>query len=239
MHGLGRDHPSVATSLNNLAFLFARQGRYRDAEVLYQRSLAIRENAFGRDHPDVAQSQNNLAEFYLHQARYADALPIIKRTISQGTTNKSIAFQVLVASEARNLITRPQALADSYEIVQRASSSAAANAVSKLAVRFAAGRGELAQLVRRDQDLTAEAESLDKAVAAFVWAVDDAAGKSSRDQMPVLRHPPSNQTGHGRARPGHPRFGRRRKTWMNETPDSVAGVRGLELANVVFAKGLK
>jgi CHAT domain-containing protein/Tfp pilus assembly protein PilF len=165
---LGRDHPDVAQSLNNLAFLYMRQGRHADAEPLYQRSLAIRERALGRDHPDVATSLNNLAWMYRDQARYADALPIIRRTLSQGRGEKIVAFPVLFASQAQNLISAAQALADSYEIVQRASSSAAANAVSKLVARFAVGSGELAQTVRTDQDLTSEADSLDKAVAAFV-----------------------------------------------------------------------
>jgi len=64
--------------------------------------------------------------------------------------------------------TRSTVLPDIPPVAQRASSSAAAGAVSKLAARFAAGSGELAQLVRKDQDLTAEAESLDKTVIAFV-----------------------------------------------------------------------
>jgi tetratricopeptide (TPR) repeat protein len=38
---LGRDHPDVAQSLNNLAELYRFQGRYADAEPLYRRSLAI------------------------------------------------------------------------------------------------------------------------------------------------------------------------------------------------------
>src|SRR4029077_20999606 len=59
-------------------------------------------------------------------------------------------------------------LADSYEIVQRTSSSAAANAVSKLAARFAAGTGELAQVVRKDQDFAVESERLDKVIIAAV-----------------------------------------------------------------------
>ena len=58
---LGRDHPALATSLNNLAGLYYRQGRYAEAEPLYQRSLAILQKAHGRDHPDVAISLNNLA----------------------------------------------------------------------------------------------------------------------------------------------------------------------------------
>ena len=74
---LGRDHPDVAVSLNNLAGLYLSQGRYADAEPLCQRSLAIREKALGRDHPSVATALNNLAWMYNNQARYVDALPII------------------------------------------------------------------------------------------------------------------------------------------------------------------
>jgi CHAT domain-containing protein len=121
----------------------------------------------GPDHPVVALSLNNLASLYRSQRRYADALSIVRRTLSQRTANK-IAFPVLFGAQAQNLITASQARSDSYEFVQRTSSSAAANAVSKLAARFAAGSGELAQLVRQDQDLTAEADGLDKAVVAFV-----------------------------------------------------------------------
>jgi hypothetical protein len=103
---------------------------------LQQQALAIYEKALGRDHPDVATSLNNLAYLYKEQARYADALPIIRRTISQGTANKIVAFPVLLASQAQKLVSAAQALTDSYHIVQRAASSAAANAVSQLAARF-------------------------------------------------------------------------------------------------------
>ena len=57
---VGSDHPDVATSLNNLAFLYENQGDYAKAEPLYKRSLAIREKTLGLYHPDVGQSQNNL-----------------------------------------------------------------------------------------------------------------------------------------------------------------------------------
>ena len=45
--------PTSATSLNNLAVLYQAQGRYAEAEPLYQRALAIREKALGPEHPDV------------------------------------------------------------------------------------------------------------------------------------------------------------------------------------------
>src|SRR5262249_40679125 len=132
---------------------------------------------------DVARSLNTLAALYLQQARYANALPIITRTLWQGTANKIVAFPVLLASQGQNLLDAAEVLKDSYEIAQRASSSAAANAVSKLAARFATGTSELAALVRKDQDLTAEAEVLDKTVIAFVSKPPSQRSAAAEDQV--------------------------------------------------------
>ena len=74
--------PMLRRSLNNLAALYDKQGRYADAEPLYKRSLAIQEKALGPDHPDVATSLNNLAVLYQEQGRYADAEPLYKRSLA-------------------------------------------------------------------------------------------------------------------------------------------------------------
>jgi tetratricopeptide (TPR) repeat protein len=63
----------VALSLNNLAGLYATQGRYAQAEPLYKRSLAIKEKALGPHHPDVALSLNNLAGLYRKTDRVKEA----------------------------------------------------------------------------------------------------------------------------------------------------------------------
>jgi tetratricopeptide (TPR) repeat protein len=55
---LGPEHPDIATSLNNLAQLYHKQGQYEKAMALYQRALAIREKALGPGHPDIATSLN-------------------------------------------------------------------------------------------------------------------------------------------------------------------------------------
>jgi CHAT domain-containing protein/tetratricopeptide (TPR) repeat protein len=159
---LGPDHPDVAGTLNNLGFLYQAQGHAADAEPLYKQSLAIREKTLGPDHPDVAQSLNNLAALYRDQGRYADALPIVQRTIAQNHAKKSVALSVMYGSQPDNLISPASALEASYTVLQQSASSAAGEAVSKLAARFAAGSDDLAQLVRQDQDLTAEAARLDK-----------------------------------------------------------------------------
>jgi CHAT domain-containing protein/Tfp pilus assembly protein PilF len=165
---LGSNHPEVAFSLHQLGWLKRHQGRYAEAERLIKRALAIREKALGSDHPYVALTLNEMANIYQMQGRYGDALSIIRRTMSQGTMDKTIALRVILGTQKKRLISSAQAFADSYDVVQRATSTAAASAISKLAARFSAGNDELAQLVRRDQDSIAEAEALDKTVIAFV-----------------------------------------------------------------------
>jgi CHAT domain-containing protein len=164
----GPDHPDVAPVLNNLARLYTGQGRYAEAEPLYQRSLAIREKAFGRDHPNVANSLNNLVGLYGAQGRYIDGLPLVQEMIAKGRAAPVVALPVLIGAQHNKLISAETALDDGLNVTQRAGQTLAASAISKLAVRLAAGSDRLAQLVRKDQDLAAEAESLDKAILAAV-----------------------------------------------------------------------
>lgn len=77
----GREHPDVATSLNNLAVLYQSQGDYAQALPLLQRALAIREQIFGPLHPDTARSLNNLGMHYETQGDYAKALPLYQRAL--------------------------------------------------------------------------------------------------------------------------------------------------------------
>jgi CHAT domain-containing protein len=144
--------------------------------------LAIREKALGADHPDVAASLNNLAMLYRNQDRYSDALPIVQRTIAQNSSNKSVAIAVLYGSHSQNLISPTQALNASYTVLQRSVSSAAGEAVSKLAARFAVGNNELARLVRKDQDLTAESDRLDRSIIAALSKPPAERNASAEDQ---------------------------------------------------------
>ena len=113
-------------------------------------------------------SLNNLVDLYRNQGRYADALPVAHRVIVNGRAEPSIALPLLFGAQHNNLISAEKALDDSLNVVQRAAQTSAASAISKLAVRLAAGSDRLAQLVRKDQDLTAEADTLDKAIIAAV-----------------------------------------------------------------------
>ncbi|QOZ74640.1 hypothetical protein XH83_03755 [Bradyrhizobium sp. CCBAU 53351] len=165
---LGPDHPDVARSLNNLAGLYEHQQRYAEAEPLYRRALSIRERALGPDHPDVATSTSNLANFLQMSGRTADALPFAEKTLAGNRAQLRVVLPVLFAARQQALLASDKALDDALAAIQRGTQSSAASAVNKLAVRMAAGSDRLAELVRRDQDLTAEAEALDKAIIAAV-----------------------------------------------------------------------
>ncbi len=78
----GNQDPRLPTSLNNLAELYLTQGKYAQAEPLYQRALAIREKALGPEHPDVATSLNNRALLYDEQGKYAQAEPLYQRALA-------------------------------------------------------------------------------------------------------------------------------------------------------------
>jgi CHAT domain-containing protein len=184
---LGPDNFRVANTLRHLAELYDQQGRYAEAEPLLKRALAIREKAFGADNPDGAIVLNNLAGLYLAQGRYADALPPVQTTVGYGHAEPSIALPVLFAAQGNGLIPAGKAQDDALNVVQRASQSAAAAAVNKLAARLATGSGRLAGLVRNDQDLAAEAEALDKVIVEAVSKEpakrDAAAEQRIRDRL--------------------------------------------------------
>ena len=91
---LGDEHPSVASSLNNLASLYDNQGRYAEAEPLYQAALAMRKRLLGDEHPDVASSLFNLGTLRYQQKHFesanellSEALPIYMRTLGKNHPN--------------------------------------------------------------------------------------------------------------------------------------------------------
>ena len=65
-----------ASSIAGLAYLYALQGRYAEAEPLYLEALKIYKAELGDRHPSTAQGLNNLAELYRSQGRYGEAEPL-------------------------------------------------------------------------------------------------------------------------------------------------------------------
>jgi CHAT domain-containing protein/Tfp pilus assembly protein PilF len=164
----GSDHPDVVGMLSNLAVVYQREGRGGDAEQELKRSLEISERILDPSNRIVSQSLNNLAELYRMEARFADALPVVKRTIALNVANRATALGVLYGAQTDGVAAPAETLEASYGVEQRFRSSAAGKAVSTLAARFAAGTDELAQLVRKDQDIAAEADHLNRSIFSAV-----------------------------------------------------------------------
>ncbi len=72
----------AARLLNHAGYYLKDHARYVEAEPLYQRALAIREQQVGAQHPQTATSLNNLAGLYQDQGRYAQAEPLYQRALS-------------------------------------------------------------------------------------------------------------------------------------------------------------
>jgi len=75
----GPDHPDVADTLHNLAWLLGGLSRYEEAEPLCRRALAIQEAVYGRDHPDVATARHYLAGLLEATGRDDEAAELRKR----------------------------------------------------------------------------------------------------------------------------------------------------------------
>jgi tetratricopeptide (TPR) repeat protein len=77
------DQNSLATSLNNLAGLYESQGKWAEAEPLYDEALAICRTLFGeRPNNDLATSLNNLAGLYRSQGKWAEAEPLYDEALA-------------------------------------------------------------------------------------------------------------------------------------------------------------
>ncbi|NJN13334.1 MAG: CHAT domain-containing protein, partial [Richelia sp. RM1_1_1] len=91
---LGKEHPDVAASLNNLAALYQLQGNYSSSEPLYLRSLAIWEKVLGKEHPNVATSLNNLSVLSWSQGDITRATDFLTRGLEIQEKNLQLIYAV-------------------------------------------------------------------------------------------------------------------------------------------------
>lgn len=87
---LGTDHPSTATTYNNIAGVYKNQGHYDLALEWCKKDLAISEKVLGKEHPDTATTYNNIAGVYQDQGQYdlalewyQKALVIVKKVLGE------------------------------------------------------------------------------------------------------------------------------------------------------------
>ena len=77
----GDKHPDVATSYNNIGFIYSTQGNYSQALEYYNKALEIWLVVFGEQHPDVATCYNNIGLVYGNQGNYSQALEYYNKAL--------------------------------------------------------------------------------------------------------------------------------------------------------------
>lgn len=78
---LGSEHPDVASSLHNQAWLLFDQGKYEEAESLYIRALTIREEMLGIEHNYVADTLSRLGNLYEEQGKYSESGRVYRQAL--------------------------------------------------------------------------------------------------------------------------------------------------------------
>ena len=78
---LGKRHPDVARTLNNLAVAVYHQGELVAAEAYYRDAIAIAEDVLGARHPHLAAFLSNLGSALSPQGRYDEAQSLHRRAL--------------------------------------------------------------------------------------------------------------------------------------------------------------
>jgi CHAT domain-containing protein/tetratricopeptide (TPR) repeat protein len=195
---LGPNHPQVAVDLNNLSLLLADTNRLVEAKPLMQRAVAIDMESLTPNHPSVAIGLNNLAGLFMQQGDWASALAQYRRATDiigkQGAMLPTDRTDLAKKSLSRNqfdfrnhlnalyLVAEnvPEAEEESFRVSQWALQTVAADALRQMSTRFAAGQGELSNLVRKQQDLLRDRKIADTRLLTAVGAADARAMEQGR-----------------------------------------------------------
>jgi tetratricopeptide (TPR) repeat protein len=77
----GLDHTSTLDTVNNLAVLYMRTNKYKEAEEMYMRALDGYEKALGLDHISTLDTVNNLGNLYADINKYKEAEEMYMRAL--------------------------------------------------------------------------------------------------------------------------------------------------------------
>jgi CHAT domain-containing protein len=188
---LGEAHPLTAVAYNNLAAAITlKTGGDKEAEAPYRQALTILLRSVGEQHIDTAQAYNSLSSNLRRQGRDAEAeaasakaVEILRALRKRSGGNSALALSRLDRQQVdpdRNIFTNymnaafgmmsktptaqgQSALQDkAFIAAQDAISSASGRAILQSAARDTAKSGEMAEATRREQDLVARANLLDR-----------------------------------------------------------------------------
>jgi len=169
------------------------EGRAAEAGTIYDGILAELSRRYGDDSPELRSALADVGRARFAAGDYAQAAAAFERSVAM--TEKLAAIDAGVAFASRTGAVEDQAIARAavydflikswdrmakkdetlradlsdraFRTAQRVIESQAASALAQMTARQAAGDGELAGLVRERQDLVAEWQAADRAVAAL------------------------------------------------------------------------
>jgi len=78
---LGVEYPDTLTSMNNLAVLYGKEGKFAEAEPLMTNALAVRIRVLGAEHPLTLVTMANQAFLYQLQGKYGEAQPLAAKAL--------------------------------------------------------------------------------------------------------------------------------------------------------------
>jgi tetratricopeptide (TPR) repeat protein len=78
---LGHNHASTLDTASNLADVYAAQGCFGDAELMYERVLRGKEKSFGPEHASTLYTVNKLGNIYVARGRLSDAAAMYERVL--------------------------------------------------------------------------------------------------------------------------------------------------------------
>jgi tetratricopeptide (TPR) repeat protein len=72
------------------ALVYRDQGKYEEAEALFNRALTIREQALGTGHPNVARTLNNMAILYEGRGENGSALAYSRKATAAVLAHRAV-----------------------------------------------------------------------------------------------------------------------------------------------------
>jgi CHAT domain-containing protein/tetratricopeptide (TPR) repeat protein len=182
---LGPEHPQLVNDLRGIGFLDIKIGNYSDARKRFERALAIAQAKLGPGHHDTIATMINLASIDSHDGKWPDALAMLRRASAAmngqqaGSSNAQFKRFTELDTGLMEAVWhvadgRPDGIAsnEAFEAAQRAHETQAGAALAQMAARFGAGNDAIASVVRRQQDLKAAIDNLDKRIATELGAPD-------------------------------------------------------------------
>jgi CHAT domain-containing protein/tetratricopeptide (TPR) repeat protein len=202
---LGTQHPLVASSLNNLAVILDSTGRPQEAEPLLRQALDIRQRTLGDTHPDIANSFSNLGGHYVDQKQWPQAFDAFSRATAILNSRRTTEAEAPIRADLKlhedtnpfpGLIVAAYNLASgadsqkvaalrsqAFEAAQWIGDEQAARAITGMSARVAAGNGDLSARIRERQDLSEQAQAVDKALVALLSQASTSANRQNEQAL--------------------------------------------------------